>query len=411
MIEFLAGRGIAEPRLRRALALEEPHRDRLFAMRPLGIHGMLQLWTGDLAGARSTLAGLHAELLDRGQEGVAPLISFYVVWACLWLGDLTQADLLAAESLEAVSLLEDPMASAVALTSAALVHACDGHTELARREAADALTLFGQLQWRAGAIWPLWALGLAALSDGRPVEADAALRPLAEQLAAMGAGDPVLGMFLPDEIEALVDLGELELAGGYLERFEARARELHRTWALAAAARCRGTLLAAAGDALGAFAAFDAAMEAYDGLEMPLERARTLLLAGRTHRRSRQRRVARTLLDEARTQFVAHGAHGWARRAEDELLRIGGRTPAGKELTATERQVAELVAAGLSNREVAERAFLSVKTVEANLTRVYRKLGVGSRAALVRAMAAGDGQRGAPTGAGESAGGGALSQA
>lgn len=387
VIEFLAGHGLSEAHLARALALEEPFRVRMFAMRPLCIHGMLQLWTGDLEGAVGTLDALHSEMIERGQEGVAPLISFYVVWAAVWGGDLTRADRVAAESLEATDLLEDAMASAGALTAAALVHAHDGRTDLARREAHTALGLFERLEWRAGAIWPTWALGQAELADGRPVEADAVLRPLAEQIAQMPGGDPVLAMFLPDEIEALITLGELERAERFLDGFEARALELRRPWALAAAARCRGALLAASGDGAAAFAAFDDAMELYEGLGMPLERARTLLLAGQAHRRNRQRRVARTLLTEAQAQFERAGARGWAARAADELARVGGRTPSGEELTGTEQRVADLVAYGLTNREVAERAFLSVKTVESNLTRVYRKLGVSSRAALVRSMA------------------------
>ena len=67
---------------------------------------------------------------------------------------------------------------------------------------------------------------------------------------------------------------------------------------------------------------------------------------------------------------------------------MGRRTTDAGELTATERRLAELAAAGLTNREVAERAFVTVKTVEANLTRVYRKLGVRSRTALARALPA-----------------------
>ena len=72
--------------------------------------------------------------------------------------------------------------------------------------------------------------------------------------------------------------------------------------------------------------------------------------------------------------------------AQDELARVGRRVASRDELTETERRLAALAASGLSTREVAERAFVSVKTVEANLTRVYRKLGVRSRAGLAKAM-------------------------
>ena len=78
------------------------------------------------------------------------------------------------------------------------------------------------------------------------------------------------------------------------------------------------------------------------------------------------------------------GAALWAERAAAELARIPGRGRASGELTETERRVAELVAEGLSNKEVAARLFVSVRAVEANLSKVYAKLGVRSRAELAR---------------------------
>ena len=85
--------------------------------------------------------------------------------------------------------------------------------------------------------------------------------------------------------------------------------------------------------------------------------------------------------------FEALPAPLWAKRARDELDHIGGRTGAGWDLTATERQVAELVADGLSNREVASRLYVTQKTVEFHLRNVFRKLGVRSRTELARTLA------------------------
>ena len=76
------------------------------------------------------------------------------------------------------------------------------------------------------------------------------------------------------------------------------------------------------------------------------------------------------------------GARLWAAKARDELERVSLRRAAQDELTETERRVAELAAAGLTNRSVAAQLFISPKTVEANLARVYRKLGISSRAEL-----------------------------
>lgn len=75
------------------------------------------------------------------------------------------------------------------------------------------------------------------------------------------------------------------------------------------------------------------------------------------------------------------GARLWVERAREELARIGGRAPSGG-LTPTEERVADLVAAGRSNKEVADALFVSVRTVEANLTRIYAKLAIRSRTEL-----------------------------
>jgi len=386
MAEFLSGRGLDRTRLERALALETPATARSFIMRPPVIQGMLQLWTGELEGARDTLQAVHADSVARGQEGAAPMLSLYLVWAHLWRGELDPASQLAARSVEAAGLLDDPAVSGIALAASALVHAHDGHTSDARREAGDALHLFERLQWRSGLIWPMWALGLAELAEGNPGGVHAILGPLVEQVAGMGAGDPVLRVFLPDEVEALVALGELDRAEAYLEPFERSASELHRLWAVAAAARCRGALEAARGARPEAFAAFERAFAAHDLAGMPFERARTQLLAGEAHRRFKRRGRARELLDEAVSAFEAMGAPLWAARGRAARARVGRPGAGAHALTETERRLAELAASGLSNREVAARAFVSVKTVESNLTRVYRKLGVRSRVGLADAL-------------------------
>lgn len=385
MAEFLFGGGLNEQRLAKALSLEDPLMTRWWIMRPSVIHGMLQLWTAELDGAISTLGAVSVESVERGIESFAPMCAFYVAWAHVWRGELGQAAVLAAEAEAGAELLEDPWTRAIALAAAALVHALDGATDVARAKARESLELFERLQFRSGLIWPVWALGLAELSDQNPAAADAVLGPLADEVAAMG-GDPVMAAFLPDEIEALISLGQVDRAGRYLEPFERRSRELERAWAIAAAERCRGLLAGANGDAEAAIAAFERALAAHDLTPMPLERARTLLAAGQTHRRFKRRARARDLLEQALAVFDELGALPWAQRARAELARVGRPGGAADGLSETEQRVAELVAAGLSNQEVAERAFLSVKTVEANLTRIYRKLGVGSRVALANAL-------------------------
>jgi DNA-binding CsgD family transcriptional regulator len=155
-------------------------------------------------------------------------------------------------------------------------------------------------------------------------------------------------------------------------------------WAQATAARCRGLLLTARGDNDGALAALGEALDHHERSPQPLERGRTLLALGTVQRRAKHRGDARETLRQGLELFDALGAALWAEKAAAELARIPGRGRASGELTETERQVAELVTAGLSNREVAATMFVSVRTVEGNLSRIYAKLGLRSRTELAR---------------------------
>jgi DNA-binding CsgD family transcriptional regulator len=169
-----------------------------------------------------------------------------------------------------------------------------------------------------------------------------------------------------------------------VDELERRGARSGRPWALATGARCRGLLEAASGNLTDAEASLERAMCEHDRLPRPFERARTLLSLGTVQRRRRKQRAARESLDEARRTFESLGATAWAERARSELSRIAGRAATPLALTPTEAQVAKLVADGRTNPEVAATLFISVKTVEANLTRIYRKLGVSSRRQLAR---------------------------
>jgi DNA-binding NarL/FixJ family response regulator len=124
---------------------------------------------------------------------------------------------------------------------------------------------------------------------------------------------------------------------------------------------------------------------------MPFERARTLLVHGRLQRRLKRKRQARLSLDGAREVFASEGAANWVARVDEELGRVTVRR-APEELSATELRIAQLAADGLSNQAIAEQVFVSVKTVESNLKRAYRKLGISSRAQLARALDSRDAQ-------------------
>jgi len=157
---------------------------------------------------------------------------------------------------------------------------------------------------------------------------------------------------------------------------------LGRRSALAAAHRCRGLLAISIGDEDGAIAGLVQALNDLESLPLPFDRARALLLLGSVQRRVRRRRAARETLEQAQRLFGDLGARLWSARAKAELGRIGGRAPSTGELTASETRVAELVAQGWTNKQVAASLHLTERTVEGTLSRVYAKLGVRSRTEL-----------------------------
>jgi DNA-binding CsgD family transcriptional regulator len=194
---------------------------------------------------------------------------------------------------------------------------------------------------------------------------------------------------LGDLLEALIATGELDEAEAILAVWEGRAAGLDRAWALAILARCRGLLLAARGDLEAAFAAFERAVAEHARSTDPFHHARTLLALGRTQRRAKRRAAARATLEDALARFEQLGAPLWADQTRAELARIGGRAPSRGELTEAERRIAQLVAEGRTNRDVAAALFLTEHSVETALSRIYRKLGLHSRTELAHHLGAG----------------------
>ena len=223
--------------------------------------------------------------------------------------------------------------------------------------------------------------GLVALSRGHLAEAAGAYGELAHMLGARGVVEPLAQRFEPDWIEACVGAGDLDTAAGALARLAARHERLPRPWTTLGLARSRVLLDAAAGSAPD-LSILDEARASVPAATLPLDRARCLLVAGMAHRRARRRREAREALDAAIAEFTAIGAAAFADRARAELARISGRAATATDLTPTELRVARLAGQGQTNRAIADALFISPKTVEANLARAYRKLGITNRAQL-----------------------------
>jgi DNA-binding CsgD family transcriptional regulator len=186
------------------------------------------------------------------------------------------------------------------------------------------------------------------------------------------------------DAEALVGLGRRDEARQLLDSVERRARRRGPPLAVAEVLRARALVLAADGDDMGAVAAAEEAVRIFAGLQVPFRTARAWFSLGEILRRSRQKAASRDAFQAALGLFTAIGARIWIERTQTELGRVASRRPAGSPLTETERRVAELAAAGQTNREIADALFMSVHTVEAHLTRVFRTLGVRTRTELAR---------------------------
>jgi DNA-binding CsgD family transcriptional regulator len=231
-------------------------------------------------------------------------------------------------------------------------------------------------------------LGFLELGLGRTHEAIAELEDARRLTGGQGVVDPAVVPWGPELVEAYVRSGRMDEAAATLEELEQAARQSESAWSLAAASRARG-LLAGEDEFERCFAE---AFAHHERATLPFERARTDLCLGERLRRSRRPADAREPLRSALETFETLGAAPWAERARAELLATGEtarrRDPSAvDQLTAQELQVALMVAQGATNREAGAALFLSPKTVEAHLSRVYRKLNVRSRTELASLLA------------------------
>ena len=235
----------------------------------------------------------------------------------------------------------------------------------------------------AGVAFIRGRLGRAALVGG---DLDAAWAQLEGQPQTLVRQDHLQpgNMMWEDAVETLIALGRLDEAGALLAQFDDLAARSSRR-ARVSAARCHALLALALGDDAGAVAACDRAL-AEEGGTYPIERGRIMTTLGAAHRHARRTRAARELLGEAVELLDGIGAMTWRNAAAAELGRVSGRRAHGDELTPAEQRVAELAADGRQNKEIAAELYLSNATVEAHLTRVYRKLGLRSRTELARAL-------------------------
>ncbi|KJY23719.1 helix-turn-helix domain-containing protein, partial [Streptomyces katrae] len=232
----------------------------------------------------------------------------------------------------------------------------------------------------------LYALGTVELATGEAARAVATLRRVAELEEAQQVVDPSILRWHGELAEALVAADDPAGAVALLDAVTPVARSLERTSVLAALDRARGLALSAQGEPESAVALLRATAQRFDALGLPLEHGRTLLALARVERRRRRRAPARAALRDAAELFERAGAEPWLCLARENAPETGVPHPGAAALTDAEARLALLVGGGASNQEAAAKLFLSVKTVEARLTRIYQKLDVRSRAQLATAL-------------------------
>jgi DNA-binding CsgD family transcriptional regulator len=377
---FRAGLGLDHELFARAIEIERTHPYRRLSDRADASYAALLKYADDIDGAERMLLALLDEARAIGDLTSIAYVLGHLVDACLWRGELTRGRSYAEQHLEVTVAGELVGQGARAGLNLGAAMACEGQLDEATSVLAQVLddpSTNGWIRHRVHA-----TLGFIALSRGDAVGAAACTDLWHQALTEMHFGEPGYSRSHLDHLCALIGSGRTVDAEAFCVEIEGQAHRSGRESAAAVALTGRALLDAGAGRLDDARSAVAAALSWYDTSALRFDRARTLLISGQISRRAKAKSEARALLTEAEQEFARFGATAWRVQATAELARVNVRPSAPLALTETERLVAKLAASGLSNRDVADRTFLAVKTVEANLARAYRKLGIRSRAEL-----------------------------
>jgi DNA-binding CsgD family transcriptional regulator len=344
--------------------------------------GMIRLWTDDLAGARSDLS----RAVGRATAGAALRVS----QAVGYLGEVAYRQGELGEAVVHTELAVVNAAEAGRVWDLPILHALAAYPRAARGEMAEADT-HARLssEWAdvmdTAAARSYAALARLAVADAR---GDESARSAASQDLEVNFRVAELGTHLASAclVETAVTAGRLDEAAARLDRLRRSGRALGRASALMQAARAAGTLAATMGNWDEAVPEFDEAVRRGVALRMPLEVALSRLAAGRAGLRAGHVSWAVGMLSVALTGFAGIDAAAYAGAAASELEAAGFgadlSTATSPVLSPAEATVARLVGDGLTNREVAARLFVSVKTVEFHLRRIYAKLDIRGRQEL-----------------------------
>jgi len=372
----------------RAARLEETARS--------GIIARLQLAWSHLAAGDSD-AGIRVldALLDESRTAGIRWENWVVAMLCYAesrAGNTFRGKQLADELLASSTLEGNKLGEAGGLAVRAFAEACLGDLADARRDADGSIRIADAAGFEGRSIQGRAIRGFIELSTG---DLEAASGFLEAAVARLFAADLkswpprahtrlAVPTLIADAVETLIGLGR---AGEAVPLIAWLERDPQNPWLAALAAQGRGLVAAALGDEVRAQTELSEAVRGLERLSLPLDYGRALLALGSAQRRARRKAEARRSLDHAVAVFERINAPLWLAKARRELARIGGQQRAEVGLTPSERRVAELVAAGQSNKQVAAALFISPKTVEGHLANVFAKLGVRSRTELARKVA------------------------
>ena len=349
---------------------------------------MARFCTGQERALREQTRGLAASARQSRSLGILPWFQLQTADAAYRLGDWEEAESAIEDAIANAEVSGQRGPLAIAMVIRGRIHAARGRERAARDDARSGVEIAEPVAYGSVRIWSVACLGFLELGLGHPEEAIAELEQ-ARALAEMaGLRDPVLVPWAPDLVEAYTRGGRAEDAAQLAATLGDQADRSEAPIAAALAARCRGLIAAE-----GFEQEFERALALHRETGLPLEQARTLLAYGSRLHRARRRVEARKRLREALEIFERLGSPLWSDQARAELRAAGAvdraRYGDPEELTAQEVRVARAVARGGTNREVAAELFLSPKTIDFHLGRVYRKLDIHSRAELATLVAEG----------------------
>jgi DNA-binding CsgD family transcriptional regulator len=382
MVDCSHGLERDESALARALQLEGPDPDVSAPFRASVTDAVTKAWTGRLEEALAGLIAARRRCVEMGADADMVYVSGHLSMVYTWLGRYSVAADVAQDMLRRGENSGGAYPLVVGRSQRALALAHLGHEQPTREDARLAIAGARQCGAPFLATWPLIALGFLEVSLGNYEQALITLKPLLSHGGRTDVWKGYPALHEPDAIEAMIALGRLADALPLVESLELYGARLDRPWMLAVGARGRSMLQAAEGNLVDAEATLRQALVHHDRLPMPFERARTQLFLGQVLRRQRKKNLAAITLREAFATFSELGTPLWANRVGAELKRTDAPRTHDSDLTPSELRVARLAASGKTNKDIASALFISPKTVEHNLSSVYRKLAVRTRSEL-----------------------------